>query len=282
MAACCRLYAAKGTSAVVCKCCEMTSASNIALRNPSLDFSDGLFKTSGYALETIHCLLPQPLHHAGRAVAVRDVVAQRRKTIRLAAFFHFRELLDVELLIGDRAPIVRRVVHGKAWSKSSVGPDDQPVLSGAASPVFTDAPHETFHVLQTRNRIHHFPTLALLVDEPVQKIIDHRTLFRPGVGVAFVKMLEVPLFYHRSFVDVEGDGDPVFVRDGGELFHILNIGAADAGVEENGVPIAILAPYEVVKVRARVLEGFREPRLFFTRNPGEVARSYAAVGKTVS
>src|SRR5580704_10931202 len=135
MAACCLLYAAKGTSAVLCTCSEMSTGSDIALRNPSLDFTDGLFKTSGYALETIQRLLPQPLHHAGRAVAVRDVVSQRRKTIRLAALFHFRQLLDVELLIADCSPVVRSVVHRKARSKGSVSADNQPVLSGAASPV---------------------------------------------------------------------------------------------------------------------------------------------------
>jgi len=72
----------------------------------------------------------------------------------------------------------------------------------------------------------------LLVDEPVEKIIDHREIFRPDVSIIFMKMLEVPLFHHRSFVDVEGDGDPVFVRDGGELFDVVNVGAADVGVEK--------------------------------------------------
>src|ERR1700720_1272327 len=240
MAACCRLYAAKGTSAVLWTCSEVSAGSDIALRNPSLDFSDGLFKTSGYSLETIQRLLPQPSHHAGRAVAVRDVVAQRRKTIRFAPFFHFRKLLDVELLIADRPPVVRGVVHRKAGSKGSVSADDQPVLSGAASPVLAAAAHETFHVLQTGNRVHHLPALALLVDEPIEKIIDHGKIFRPDVGIVFVKMFEVPLFHHRSFVDVEGDGDSIFVRDCGELFHILNVGAAYVGVEEHGIAVAVL------------------------------------------
>src|SRR5260370_1263845 len=132
--------------------------------SPCLDVSDALLKTSGYALKTIHGLLPQPLHHASGAVAVRNVVSQRRKAIWLAALFHFRELFDVELLIGNRAPVVRRVVHGKAGRESSVSADDQPVLPRAASPVLADAAHEPLHVLQTRNRIHHLPALALLVD----------------------------------------------------------------------------------------------------------------------
>src|SRR5713101_5374587 len=112
---------------------------------------DPLFKASRDTLESIHSLLPQPLHHASRAVAVSDVVPQRRKAIRLTALFHFRELFDVELLIGDGAPVVRRVVHWKARSESPVGADDQPVLSGAASPVFAGTAHKAFHVLQARN-----------------------------------------------------------------------------------------------------------------------------------
>src|SRR5258707_15705687 len=102
----------------------MTACSDIALLNLSSDFSDELLKASGYALEAVHGLFPQPLHHARRAVAVSDVVSQCRKAIRLAALFHFRELFDVELLIGNRAPVVRRVVHRKARSESSVGTDD--------------------------------------------------------------------------------------------------------------------------------------------------------------
>src|SRR5580700_8472887 len=93
---------------------KMMVCSDIALLNPSSDFSDALFKASGNALEAVHGLFPQPLHHAGRAVAVSDVVPQGRKAIRLAALFHLRELLDVEFLIAHRSPVIRRVVHRKA------------------------------------------------------------------------------------------------------------------------------------------------------------------------
>src|SRR6266478_5430173 len=146
----------------------MSAYSGIGLLSPSLDSWDELFKTSGYALEAVQGLFPQPLHHAGRAVAVRDVVSQRRKAIRLATLFHLRELLDVELLVADGAPVVRRVVHGKARSECPVGSNDQPVLPGAAAPVLADAAHEALHVLQAGNGIDHLPALALLVDEPVE------------------------------------------------------------------------------------------------------------------
>jgi len=51
-----------------------------------------------------------------------------------------------------------------------------------------------------------------------RKVVHGWKIFLPDVGVVFVKMLEVSLFHHRSFVDVEGDGDPIFMRDGGEFF----------------------------------------------------------------
>src|SRR5713101_2407908 len=108
---------------------------------------DPLFKASRDTLESIHSLLPQPLHHASRAVAVSDVVPQRRKAIRLAALFHIRELLDIELLIADGAPVVGCVVHGKARSECPVGSNNQPVLSGATPPMLAATAHEPFHVL---------------------------------------------------------------------------------------------------------------------------------------
>jgi hypothetical protein len=49
--------------------------------------------------------------------------------------------------------------------------------------------------------------------------------------------------YHRSLIDVDGDGDAVIVRVGGELFHVINVGAADVGVEEDRVSVAVLTPY---------------------------------------
>src|SRR5258708_24801230 len=238
----------KGTSAVLCSGSELSAGGDIELLIPALDSLDELFKAPSDTLEAVHGLLPQPLHHAGRAVAVSDVVPQRRKATRLAALFHFRELFDIELLIADGAPVVRRVVQGKTRSESSVGTDDQPVLSGAASPVLTHAAHEAFHVLQTRNRIDHLPTLALFVDEPVEKFVHDRKVFRPDIGVVFMEMLKVSLLHHLSFVDVEGDGDAVIVRDGGELFHVVNVSAADVRVEKPGIPLPVLPPHPVFEI----------------------------------
>jgi len=46
-----------------------------------------------------------------------------------------------------------------------------------------------------------------------------------------MQMLEVILLHHRRFVDVEGNGDAVVMRDFGQLFDVLDVCAADVGVE---------------------------------------------------
>src|SRR5260370_17224430 len=69
---------------------------------------------------------------------------QCRKAIRLAALFHIRELLDIELLIADGTPVVVCVVHGKARSECPVGSNNQPVLSASAPPVLAPTAHEPF------------------------------------------------------------------------------------------------------------------------------------------
>src|SRR5260370_9538720 len=112
----------------------MSAGCDIDVLRSSLDCSGELFKASGYTLEAVQGLLPQPLHHASRAVAVSDVVPQRRKAIRLAALFHIRELLDIELLIADGAPIVVCVVHAKARSQCPVGSTNKPILPCSAPP----------------------------------------------------------------------------------------------------------------------------------------------------
>src|SRR5260370_35978684 len=108
----------------------------------------GLLEAAGHALEAMHRLLPEPLHDASSAIAVGDVIAERGKTLRFAALLHVRQLLNVKLLVSDRSPIVFRVVHEEARRKRSICSDDQPVLSGAAAPVFADTAHEAFHVLE--------------------------------------------------------------------------------------------------------------------------------------
>src|SRR5262249_38922669 len=45
-----------------------------------------------HTLEAVHRLAYKPFHDASGAVTICDVVAQCRKTVRLAALLHFREL----------------------------------------------------------------------------------------------------------------------------------------------------------------------------------------------
>ena len=117
------------------------------------------------------CLLQEPLHYAGGVVAVRHVVAQGREAVGLATLLHFGELFQIELLILDCAPIVFGVIHREARSEGAVGADDEPVLTGAATPVFAYTAHEALHILQARNGINHFVALALLVNQSVEQIV---------------------------------------------------------------------------------------------------------------
>src|SRR6516225_7227373 len=128
------------------------------------DIEPRLFETASDTLETVACLLKEPLHHAGHVIAVSDVVAEGREAMGLTSLLHCGKLLEIEFVVFDRAPIVVGVVHREARRKSAVGADDEPVLAGAASPMFSDTAHEAFHVLQARDGIDHLVALALLVD----------------------------------------------------------------------------------------------------------------------
>src|SRR5260370_31253329 len=154
-----------------------------------------LFKTSRHALESVHRLFPEPIHDTSCAVTVGNVVAERRKTVRLAALLHFGQLFEVELLIFNRAPIIFRVVHGEARCKGSIGADDQPVLAGTAAPVFAGTAHETFHVLEPGNGIDHLPALALLVDQPVEEVINDWEVLLANVTVLLLPFLKLTLLH---------------------------------------------------------------------------------------
>ena len=207
------------------------------------------------------CLLKQPLHYAGGVVAVRHVVAQGREAVGLATLLHFGELFQIELLILDCAPIVFGVIHREARSEGAVGADDEPVLTGAATPVFAYTAHEALHILQARNGINHFVALALLVNQPVEQIVDHGEILRADVGVVSVQVLEMGLLHHGSFVDVERERDSAVVGDFDKLFDVVDIRAADIGVEENGIAVAILPLHQIVEIRAHVFESFWQPSL---------------------
>src|SRR5262249_1651297 len=127
----------------------------------------------------------------------------------------------------------------------------------------------------------HFVALALLVDQPVEQVVHHRKIGRTDVCVIFVKMLEMGLFHHGRLVDMEGDGDAVVVGNFDELLHVFDVGAADVGVEENGVAVAVLPTDEIGEIGADVFEGFRQAGLFGDGVDGEVNGGDAGVGEPV-
>src|SRR5579883_3101822 len=77
---------------------------------------------------------PDELDDARVVVAIRKVVVQGRKAVPLARLFHGRELLRVETVAFDVAPIIRRGVHRKARSDGSIRAHNHVVLSRPAVP----------------------------------------------------------------------------------------------------------------------------------------------------
>jgi hypothetical protein len=94
-------------------------------------------------------------------------------------------------------------------------------------------------------------------------------------------MLEVSLFHHGGFVDVESDGDAVVVGELGELFYVLDVGAADVGIEKHGVAVAVLATHQIVEILFHVLEGFGKAGFFVDGLDREINGGDAGVGETV-
>src|SRR6266478_7136060 len=86
------------------------------------------------SFKPVHRLLQRPLDYPGVVIAItKDVVACRETMLR-AFDLHLIQLLNVELVVFDRSPVVRRGIHWEARCKSSVGPDNQRILPGAAIP----------------------------------------------------------------------------------------------------------------------------------------------------
>ncbi len=88
--------------------------------------------------------------------------------MRLAALFHVAKLFEIELLVFDVAPIVIRVIHWETGREGTIRADNQPVLAGAATPVLACTAHESLHILQARDGIHHLVALPLFVDQPIE------------------------------------------------------------------------------------------------------------------
>ena len=65
-----------------------------------------------------------------------------------------------------------RGIHRKARSKSAVSPDNQRVPPGAAAPRLDIAAHEFLHLQQSLLLVYDFVALPVLVDNPVNQLID--------------------------------------------------------------------------------------------------------------
>src|SRR5215471_20018755 len=101
--------------------------------------------------------------------------------------------MNIEAMVSDSPPVVSSRVHWKARCQRPIHPDDDVILAGAAAPRFDLATHEILHFVQPLDRIHHLIALALLVDDPIDKVINARPVFRPDIGAVAVIVLKMTL-----------------------------------------------------------------------------------------
>src|SRR5260370_36337280 len=100
-----------------------------------MPFFRHLFEASGCALKYGSRVLKDPLHYARDVVTVRHIIPKCGEAMWLAPLLHFGELLEIELLILDRAPVVFRVIHREARRECPVRANDEPIMTGSATPV---------------------------------------------------------------------------------------------------------------------------------------------------
>ncbi len=195
-------------------------------------------------------MFEQPLDHTLVVVAERQDVIQRGEAGLLTFLLHVLELLPLELVVLDGAPVVAGVVHRETGRERAVNPYDQRVHAGTASPVMEIAFDELLHLRQALHRIHHFVAGVLLVDQPVNQFSNHRMVFFADERrVAFV-MLERRLLGHRRLANVIVSRDTVVVRQLGQTPHVFQIVAADIDVQETRVAVLVLLLHHVVEVGA--------------------------------
>src|SRR2546421_7211520 len=94
------------------------------------------------AAEAVQRLARDPLQHALGVVAVGEDVVAGRKTVLRALLLHLVELLNVELRVLNRAPVVRRRVHREAGRERAVGAYDERVLARTTLPRRNFAAHQ--------------------------------------------------------------------------------------------------------------------------------------------
>src|SRR5262249_38729710 len=141
-------------------------------------FNLQLIKASTYALKSARSLLEHPFDYPGVVVAITQVMVERREAMLLALLLHVVELLDLEFMIPDDSPVVRRRIHRETGRNSPIDSDDYVVLTGATVPGLDLAPHEVLHVIEPFNGIHHLVALAVLLYKPVDQSVDPGKIVR--------------------------------------------------------------------------------------------------------
>src|SRR3974390_3214114 len=89
------------------------------------------------------------------------------------------------------------------------------------------------------------------------------------------------LLHHGSFIDMESDRDSIVVGDLHKLFDVFNVCAANVGVEENRVTVAILSFYEIIKILMHMFQSLWQTGLLLNRINSEVDRGDSRVGEAI-
>jgi hypothetical protein len=72
------------------------------------------------SLEAVRKLLKEILDNTLVVVAPTQDVVERREAVGLAGLFLMVELLGLEFVIADHAPVIAGRIHREAWCQSSI------------------------------------------------------------------------------------------------------------------------------------------------------------------
>src|SRR6516165_7828768 len=93
-----------------------------------------ILETAGHALKSPQGLFERPLDGPARLVAIRQIVVDPGKAVRLTALFHRIQLPRLKPVLADDPPGVGRGIHREARRQRSIGADNHGVLSGPPVP----------------------------------------------------------------------------------------------------------------------------------------------------
>ena len=168
--------------------------------------------------------------------------------MQCAPLLHLIELFEVEAGGADPPPVVRRRVVRKARCQGAVGSDDEAAAPRPALPGLDDTAEEALHVFEVLHRVDHLIPAAVLLDKPVEQLVDPRPVLLPDVRRVVPVVEEVALLNHGLFVDVVVGGDPILPADLRQLQGVVQVVATDVDVEKDSVAKAPLLPDEIVEL----------------------------------